>query len=104
MDFNISLELGGWVLLVVGGLAFGAIAQLIGETRTGFEWLVDAVAFGVGALVASEFIIDFRTFEPVWAGLAIVPALIGGLVIGLIVEVATRLMTGGSYTGRTMAA
>ena len=61
---------------------FGISLEL-GETRTGVEWLVDAIAFGIGAIVASEFVTAWRTFEPVWAGLAVVPAVIGGLVVGL---------------------
>jgi hypothetical protein len=36
--------------------------------------------------------------------LAIVPALVGGLVVGLIVEVSTRYMTGGRYIHHPMAA
>lgn len=98
MEFSISLELGGAVLLIVAAIVFGAVAQFIGETRTGFEWLVDGIAFGVGALVASEFVTSWRTFEPVWNGLAIVPALIGGLVVGIVIELVTRYMTGGTYT------
>jgi hypothetical protein len=54
--------------------------------------------------VASEFIIGWQAFEPVFDGLALVPALIGGLVVGLIVEVTTRLVTGGTYTGHPMSA
>ncbi len=104
MEFAIALGLGGWVLLIVGALVFGAIAQIVGQTRTGFEWLVDAIAAGLGALVASEFIVSWRTIEPTWDGLALVPAVLGGLVVGLIVEVATRFMTGGTYTGRPMSA
>lgn len=98
MDFTISLEVGGAVLLVVAAIVFGALAQFIGETRTGFEWLVDAIAFGIGALVASEFVTSWRTFEPVWNGLALVPALIGGLVVGIVIELVTRYTTGGTYT------
>ena len=41
----------------------------------------------------------WQTFEPVWDGLAIVPALIGGLVLGIVVEIATRYLTGGTYAG-----
>ena len=104
MEFAISLGIGGWILLIVAALVFGAIAQYVGETRTGFEWLVDAIAAGVGALAASEFMVGWRTFEPTWNGLALVPALIGGLVVGLVVEVATRYMTGGTYSGRPMSA
>jgi uncharacterized membrane protein YeaQ/YmgE (transglycosylase-associated protein family) len=104
MEFAIALGLGGWILLIVGAIVFGGVAQLIGETRTGFEWLVDAIAVGVGALFASEFIVAWQTFQPVWDGLALVPALIGGLVVGGVVEVATRYVTGGTYSGRPISA
>lgn len=104
MEFAIGLGLGGWMALIVGALVFGAIAQLVGETRTGYEWLVDAIAAGIGALVASEFIVSWRTVEPTWDGLALVPALLGAVVVGLFVEVATRYLTGGTYTGRAISA
>lgn len=104
MEFTTDIGLAGGLVLVVGALVFGVIAQLVGQTRTGFEWLIDAFAFGIGALVASEFVIAWQTVGPVWEGLAIVPALIGGLVLGIVVEVATRYMTGGTYTGRPMSA
>ena len=104
MEFAINLGLGGGVVLIVGALVFGVIAQFIGETRTGYEWFVDAIAAGIGALVASEFIIGWQAFAPVFDGLAIWPALIGGLAVGLVVEVVTRFMTGGTYTGHPMSA
>ena len=37
-------------------------------------------------------------------GLALVPALIGGLALGLVVEVVTRFVTGGTYTHGAMSA
>lgn len=104
MDFAITLGLGGWLLLIAGAIAFGVVAQFIGRVETGVEWLVDAVAAGIGALVGSEFIVSWRTFEPVWDGLALVPALVGGLVVGIVVEVATRRISGGTYSGRSMTA
>src|SRR4029078_9595125 len=104
MEFAIGLGLGGWIVLIVGALAFGCVAHLVGETRTGFEWLGDAIAAGIGALFASEFVLAWRTFEPTWDGLALVPALLGGIVVGLVVEVATRYLTGGTYTGRPVSA
>jgi uncharacterized membrane protein YeaQ/YmgE (transglycosylase-associated protein family) len=104
VEFAISLGIGGWIALIGAALVFGVVAQLIGETRTGYEWLVDAIAFGIGALVASEFIVGARTFEPVWDGLALVPALAGGLIVGTVVEVATRFLTGGHYTGHPASA
>lgn len=103
-ELAINLGIGGAVLLVLASLVFGVIAQFIGETRTGFEWLVDAIAFGIGALVASELVVAWRTTGPVWDELALVPALLGGIVLGVVVEVVTRSVTGGSYTGHHMAA
>ena len=97
MEFSIEMGFGGWALVIAASLIFGAIAQLVGETETGVEWLVDAIAFGIGAVVASEFITAWTAVDPVWDGLALVPALVGGLVAGLVVEVATRLATGGHY-------
>jgi uncharacterized membrane protein YeaQ/YmgE (transglycosylase-associated protein family) len=104
MEFAIALGFGGWALLIVGAVIFGVVAQFIGQTRTGFEWLVAGIAFGIGALVASEFIVAWQAFEPVWDGLALAPALLGGLVLGIVVEVATRYLTGGTYFQRQMAA
>jgi uncharacterized membrane protein YeaQ/YmgE (transglycosylase-associated protein family) len=104
MELAINLGLGGWLVLLAGALLFGVLAQFIGETRTGYEWLVDAIAAAIGAVIASEFIISARTWEPVWDGLAIVPALIGGLAVGIVVELATRFLTGGRYTTSPMAA
>ena len=104
MEFAINLGIAGAAILVVGALVFGAAAQLFGTAGSGFEWLIDAIAAGVGGLAASEFVTAWRTVEPTVDGLAIVPALIGGVVVGLIVAVATRYLTGGDYTGRSMTA
>lgn len=104
MEFSIALGLGGAALLIVGAVVFGVIAQFVGEAKTGYEWFVDAIAAGIGALVASEFIVAWQAAGPVWDGLAIVPALAGGLVAGLVVEVATRYLTGGHYTHGAMSA
>ena len=104
MDFTISIGVGGWVVVVLAALAFGVIAQFIGDARTGYEWLIDSIAFAIGAIVASEFIVGLRTFEPVYDGLALVPALVGGLAFGTLVEVVTRYLTGGHYTSHTMSA
>ncbi|HET9344417.1 MAG TPA: hypothetical protein VFO05_01845 [Candidatus Limnocylindrales bacterium] len=104
MELSIALGIGGWIVLVGASLLFGVAAQLIGETRTGFEWVVDGVAFAIGALVASEFILAWQATGPVFDGLALVPALIGGLLVGIVVEVLTRFVTGGTYTHGAMSA
>jgi uncharacterized membrane protein YeaQ/YmgE (transglycosylase-associated protein family) len=102
MELAINLGIGAMALVVVVAIAFGVVAQLVGDAKTGYEWLADAVGFLVGAIVASEFIIAWQAIEPVWDGLALIPALLGGLVVGLVVELLTRFTTGGSYTHRAM--
>jgi len=100
MELAIALGVGGWLVLLAGALLFGVVAQFIGETRTGYEWLVDAIAALVGGLIASEFVISLQAYEPVFDGLALLPALLGGLALGVIIEVATRVLTGGTYNAR----
>jgi uncharacterized membrane protein YeaQ/YmgE (transglycosylase-associated protein family) len=97
MDFNISLGIAGWALLLIGAVAFGIVVELIGENRFSYEWIATAIGGAVGAVVASEFIVSMRTFEPVWDGVALVPALVGGLIAGVVVAVVARYATGGSF-------
>jgi uncharacterized membrane protein YeaQ/YmgE (transglycosylase-associated protein family) len=104
MELSIALGVAGWLLLIVGAAIFGIVAQLIGDTQNGFEWVVDGIAAGVGAVVGSEFIVAWQATGPVVDGLAIVPALVGGLVVGTVVAIATRFLTGGRYTHGAMSA
>ncbi len=104
MEFVTDIQLAGWILLIGGSLVFGVIAQFVGRTGTGWEWLIDAIGAFIGAVVASELVIAFQTVGPMWEGLALVPALIGGLTVGILVDVATRYVTHGSPFGRPMAA
>ncbi|HEV8282065.1 MAG TPA: hypothetical protein VGQ02_09420 [Candidatus Limnocylindrales bacterium] len=104
MEFNIALGLGAWVLLALGAILFGVAAQSIGEARSGYEWVLGSVGAAFGAIAASEFIVAWRTFEPVWDGLALIPAVVGALVVGVVVDVATRYLTGGTYADRPMSA
>jgi len=104
MDFTISMEFAGATVIVVAALVYGVIVQYIGEVGTGFEWLIDAIAFGVGAIVASEFVTGWRAFEPVFAGVAVLPALLGGLVLGIGVWLVTRYVTGGRFTSGPITA
>jgi hypothetical protein len=48
------------------------------------------IAFGIGAVVASAFLVGTWAFEPAYDGPALVPALVGGLVFGVTVELVTR--------------
>jgi hypothetical protein len=101
------LELFGWnvgmsglavILLVAGALVVGAIPLFIGEARTGYEWLATAAAVLVGGRLGSEAFGGISTFGPVFEGMYLVTALVGGVVLGAIVDVAVRYVSGGTYT------
>jgi hypothetical protein len=99
MELAVNMGLGAAIAVIVAALVFGVVAQFVGQAGTGYEWLIDAAAFALGAVVASEFVIGWRAVEPVIDQLAVIPAVGGGLVVGLLVELATRLITGGTYRG-----
>ena len=101
------LDLFGWdvgmstlaaLFLVVGAIAIGVLAQIIGDVRIGWEWAPTAVAALVGGYLGSEAFGSASTWGLAFEGLYIVPALIGGLILGVIVDAVTRFTTEGSYT------
>ena len=103
MELAFTLTPVGWFITIVGAGLFGVIAQLVGEAQSGYEWAIDGLAAFIGAIVASEFIVAWQSFGPVYEGLALVPALIGGLAVGIVVAVATRYF-GGHNPGHSPAA
>ena len=96
--WDIGMGAAGLLLLVGGALVLGLIVQLIGETRTGYEWLVAGVFAVVGGWLGSESFGTASTVGPAWStSCTLLPALIGGVVLGGIVDIVVRTMTGGSY-------
>jgi uncharacterized membrane protein YeaQ/YmgE (transglycosylase-associated protein family) len=95
--WQIGMNWAGLLILVGGALILGVIAQLVGETRTGYEWLIAAVAALVGGWLGSESFGTLGTWGPVVDSLYLVPALIGGVVVGGVVDAVVRTMTGGSF-------
>jgi uncharacterized membrane protein YeaQ/YmgE (transglycosylase-associated protein family) len=104
MELAMDLGAGGLLLLLVVALLIGSTAQEIGTAASEYEWVVTTIAALLGGLVASECIVAFRDVEPVWDGLALIPALVGALGMGVIAEVVTRRTTGGTWSGRPLGA
>ncbi len=97
IGWKIGMDWLGLLLLGGGALVFGLIVQFIGETRTGYEWLVAGIAALVGGWLGSESFGTASTWGVVVDGLYVLPAIIGGVVLGGIVDVVVRTVTGGSY-------
>jgi uncharacterized membrane protein YeaQ/YmgE (transglycosylase-associated protein family) len=98
VEWNVGMSALAAILLVVGALVIGAISQFIGEPRIGFEWLFTAAGVLVGGWLGSEAFGTASTWGPEFEGLYILPALIGGVILGAVVDVIVRFATGGTYT------
>jgi uncharacterized membrane protein YeaQ/YmgE (transglycosylase-associated protein family) len=99
-------ELFGWdigmttlaaILLVVGAIIVGVAAQFIGDVRFSFQWIATGVAALVGGWLGSEALGTLSTWGPVFEGLYVLPAIIGGLVVAFVVDALLRYTTEGSY-------
>ena len=80
----------GIVVLIIGALVIGAVTQYVARTRWGHQSAITALAAAVGGLLASEYLGALSSWGPQYDGLAIVPALLGALVLAAIAELAVR--------------
>ncbi len=100
------LDLFGWdvgmsqsaaILLVLGAIVLGGIAHFVGDVRTGWEGPIAAVAALVGGYLGSEAFGTLSTWGYAFEGLYVVPALIGAVVLGFVIDAVVRYLTEGSY-------
>ena len=101
------LELFGWnvgmstlaaILLVAGALTIGIAAHYIGDVTVSWEWAATGVAALIGGYMGSETFGRLSTWGPELEGLYLLPAVIGGVVLGGVVDMLLRYATEGSYT------
>lgn len=96
-DVTYNLEGLGLNILIGFAFGFGAIAQLIiGNRSSSWLWLIGAIGWFVGGLVASEIIVGTMTIDeiqPIVGGLAFDEALLGGLIGGVAALAVTWLVT-----------
>ncbi len=85
------------VLLVVGALIVGVAAQFIGEVRFSYQWVATGIAALVGGWLGSEALGSLSIWGPQFDGMYVLPAIIGGLIVGFVVDALMRYSTEGSY-------
>ena len=85
-----SVDTFGIAILIVGALVVGWAYRFAGENQEGFLWLITAIGSGVGGFIGSESLGGASTWGPEAGGLFLVPALIGAVVVGGIVEWVVR--------------
>ncbi len=87
-----GMGIWGFVILVVMALVLGVMAQLAGEARTGYDWLVSGIAALAGGYIASELLGAASVWGPEFDGLFILPAIIGAVVLTIVTEFAMRIV------------
>ncbi len=82
------------ITVIVGaGLVIGVGVQYLTHPRTQLDWLFVAIATGVGAYLGSEVLTNVfgvMAGGPEIDGLVIIPAVITGLVLGLLADAFVR--------------
>lgn len=86
------MTLGVWgaILMIAFAVVLGIVAQMYGEKHSTYEWLITGIAALIGAFVASEYLGAFSAFGPQFDGVALVPAVIGAVVVGVVADLFTR--------------
>jgi uncharacterized membrane protein YeaQ/YmgE (transglycosylase-associated protein family) len=97
LDWNVGMSAFAAILLVAGAVLLGAIPQFIGEPRLPVEWIFPMIGVLVGGWIGSEALGALSTWGPEYQGLYVLPAIIGGVVLGAAVDVIVRYVTGGSF-------
>ena len=92
---QLDMGIGAFAIVVVAALVLGVLVQLYLNPKTGYEWLIVGVGASIGAWFASEitwtqWFTGLTDLGPQVDGLLIIPAVIGGLLIGTIVEAVAR--------------
>jgi hypothetical protein len=93
MDLTFDITWLGGLLLLAGALVFAGAVALIGESPGPIAWVVTTIAAFAGAFGASEYF-GQETFAPVWEGVALWPALVGGIIVGGAAEAVVRFIHG----------
>jgi len=71
-DRRFVVTLLAWIILVVGAVIVGAVAQWVMKAEMPFRWVVTAIGAFIGALVSSELL--FAGTTPTVEGIAVWPA------------------------------
>jgi hypothetical protein len=98
MDLSFDVTLAGLVALIVGAVVFALLMSVVGADPAPYGALgvlVTGVATFIGAFIATEYL-GLGAFEPVAEGVAVVPAIVGGLLAGGAVEIVARYVHGGT--------
>lgn len=91
-----TLDMSGlaFAVVMIAALLVGVLVQLYFAPKTAYDWLITAIGVTVGAWFASELTwtqwFSGANLGPSWEGLLIIPAVIGGIILGSLFEFVAR--------------
>ncbi|HEY6201765.1 MAG TPA: hypothetical protein VI056_01865 [Candidatus Limnocylindria bacterium] len=100
---QLDMGIGAFAVVIVAALVLGFLAQMFLQPKTPYEWLITGIGAAIGGWLASEitwtrWFTGLTDLGPQWDGLLIVPAVIGGVVIGAIFEGVAQVVEGPETT------
>jgi hypothetical protein len=96
-EWNVGMNWGEVLLLIAGAALIAAVLQNVGRPGFGFEWVFTFLAALAGGWLGSEAFGELSTVGPAIEGLYVLPAIIGALILGVVVDAAVRYVSSGSY-------
>lgn len=87
------MDAGGFLILILGAVVLGLIGQYLGQAHYPYEWVLYGIGALIGGYVASELLGSAGEWGPEYGGLFLAPALIGGVIVGGLVEIVLRWAT-----------
>ena len=76
------MTLLAFALIIGGALVIGVACHLIGRAREGYEWEIGTVGALYGGLLANGIFTTRVAVAPVFDGLQVIPAVLGGAFLG----------------------
>jgi hypothetical protein len=95
-DWDVGMTAWAVLALIAGGIVIGVALQWIGEVTNGYEWSIASLGAIVGGWVGSESLTAVSDWGPTWEGMVLLPAIIGAIAVGFVVDTVVRYLTGGS--------
>ena len=78
------------IILLLAALAIAFRIQTFGEHRRDLRWLGTGLVAAIGGYIASEFLGPVSAWGWQWDGMAVLPALIAVVLVGVLAEAAMR--------------
>jgi uncharacterized membrane protein YeaQ/YmgE (transglycosylase-associated protein family) len=96
INWNVGMTAWAVIVLIAGAVVIGLVLQYVGDVTNGYEWSIAGLGAIVGGWLGSEALGSLSTWGPEWEGMFVLPALIGAVVVGFVVDLVVRYATGGS--------